>query len=277
MRPISAVLQDLAERIRALESPRRSQTRPLHLPLLTPLLSGAELPAGSLIELLPATPAAGAWTLALLLARDVCIEPLSPPGERGWGEGGVFPRAAPSPPTPLPRRGEGSRRPPLPRRGEWNRSLILIDPRGDLYPPAAVNLGIDLERTIIVRPRSRAEAHLALDLSLRSGAVGAVIGVCDRLRGVESQRLKWAAEAGSGLGVVIRAEKGPSFADLRLAVAPLPSIDAKRRVRVESLRWRGGPEGKALVLEIDDETGDVHLSAELAAPAAGARASRAVS
>jgi hypothetical protein len=239
MRTTPAVLQDLAERIRALESSRRSQTRTLHLPLLAPLLDGAELPAGSLIELLPTTPAAGAWTLALLLGLAATRSPRS--GARD------------EPRAPLRR-----------LRALANQTLILVDPCADFYPPAMVNLGIDLERTIIVRPRSRAEAHLAFDLSLRCAAVGAVIGVCDRLRGVESQRLKWAAEAGSGLGVVIREENGPSFADLRLSVAPLPSVEGRRRVRVESLRWRGGQEGKALVLEIDDETGDVHLSAELA-------------
>ena len=247
MRTTPVVLQDLAERIRALESGRRSQTRTLSLPLLAPLLGGVELSAGSLIELLPATPAAGAWTLALLLGLAATRSLRS--GARG------------EPHAPL--RG-------LRVAANHMRHLVLIDPRGDFYPPAMANLGIDLERTIIVRPRNRAEAHLALDLSLRCAAVGAVIGVCDRLRGVESQRLKWAAEAGSGLGVIIRQENGPSFADLRLAVAPLPSINGKRRVRVDSLRWRGGQEGKTLVLEIDDETGDVHLSAELAAAAMAA-------
>jgi hypothetical protein len=243
MRPTSAILQDLAERIRAIESSRRSPTRTLQTSLLAPLLAGGDLPAGSLVELLPAADGAGAWTLALLLARDACA---------------------------------------------FRRALVIIDAQGWFYPPAASKLGIDLEHTIIVRPARRSEIRIALDQSLRCLAVGAVLAVCDQLRGVESQRVKWAAEAGDGLGLLVHLPsppikggrkgtdvRGPSFADLRLVVAPFASDDTLRRVRVEAVRWRGGKEGEALMLEIDDETGHVCVPAELASAETRAPARRA--
>jgi hypothetical protein len=148
-----------------------------------------------------------------------------------------------------------------------HRPLVLVDGRGWFYPPAAAALGIDLEHVILVRPASRRDGQAALDLALRCRAVGAVVGWCDRLIAAEAQRLKLAAEAGGGLGVILRpkgAERRPSFADLRLRIDPLVSTEVVRRMRIEVVRWRGGRDGQSLIVEIDDETGDVRLPAELA-------------
>jgi hypothetical protein len=153
------------------------------------------------------------------------------------------------------------------------RTLVLVDPRGWFYPPAAAALGIDLENLVLIRPASRPDCQAALDQSLRCAAVGAVVGWCDRLTAAEAQRLKLAAEAGGGLGLILRplgAARGPSFADLRLRVTPVVSAEVVRRVRIEVVRWRGGKEGQSLVGEIDDETGDVRVFAELAPAAARA-------
>jgi hypothetical protein len=153
------------------------------------------------------------------------------------------------------------------------RALVLVDARGWFYPPAAVALGIDLEHVLLIRPASRPDCQAALDQSLRCTAVGAVIGWCDRLIAAEAQRLKLAAEAGGGLGLLLRplgALAGPSFADLRLRVSPLISTEAVRRVRLDVVRWRGGKDGQALVVEIDDETGHVRVPAGLVPAAARA-------
>jgi protein ImuA len=147
------------------------------------------------------------------------------------------------------------------------KALVLVDARGWFYPPGAAALGIDLEHVILVRPTSRPDGQAALDQALRCAAVGAVVGWCDRLIAAEAQRLKLAAEAGGGLGLILRpfgAARGPSFADLRLRVEPLLSTEVARRVRIEVVRWRGGKEGQSLVAEIDDETGHVRLPAGLA-------------
>ncbi len=151
------------------------------------------------------------------------------------------------------------------------RALVLVDARGWFYPPAAAALGVDLEQVIVVRPASRPQCQAALDLALRCGAVGAVVGWCDRLIAAEAQRLKLAAEAGGGLGLLLRPlGAGPSFADLRLRVSPLVSTEVVRRVQLDVVRGRGGADGRSLVVEIDDETGHVRVPAGLAAAAARA-------
>lgn len=67
----------LAERMRALEAscrPCAPVTIPLGLGGLGELFPDGGLAAGSLVELLPRSPGAGAWTLALVLARYACGE-----------------------------------------------------------------------------------------------------------------------------------------------------------------------------------------------------------
>ena len=84
---------------------------------------------------------------------------------------------------------------------------------------------------------------------------------------------KLAAEARGGLGLILRppgAARGPSFADLRLRIAPYAATAVLRRVRIEVLRWHGGKEGQTLIVEIDDETGSLRVPAELAPAAARA-------
>jgi protein ImuA len=67
----------LADRIRAMETSFRL-SKPTTIPLggcgLGDLFPSGELPAGSLLELMPSVPGAGAWTLALLIARHACGE-----------------------------------------------------------------------------------------------------------------------------------------------------------------------------------------------------------
>ncbi|MDW8266464.1 MAG: hypothetical protein RMJ52_14155, partial [Gemmataceae bacterium] len=70
------------------------------------------------------------------------------------------------------------------------------------------------------------------------------------------------------LGLLLRPQTAlavPSFAWLRLLVAPLPVESRHRRLRVEVVRCRGGRSGPTLLLEIDDATGAVRLLPELAA------------
>jgi hypothetical protein len=234
MRATPDILQHLAARIREIEATTPGpSTVAATLPLLDGLLKPAGLDAGSLVELLGETDGAGAWTLALFWARHACAD----------------------------------------QTRTERRTLVLVDARGWFYPPAAAALGIDLEQVVLVRPRSQPHCQAALDQSLRCGAVGAVVGWCERLTAAQAQRLKLAAEAGGGLGLIVRpfgAARGPSFADLRLRVTPLVSTEVVRRVRIEVVRWRGGKEGQALTVEIDDETGDVRVSAGLASAAARA-------
>ncbi len=157
------------------------------------------------------------------------------------------------------------------------RVLVVVDGRRSFYPPAAAGRGVDLERLILVHSETRRDASLAALESLRAPAVGAVLGWYEELPPGEFRRLQLAAEAGGGLGLLLRpatAVREPSFAALRLVVHPVPA-DGARRVRVDVARCRGGKAGHSLLLEIDDETGDVRVPAGLAAPAVAPRAARA--
>ncbi len=230
------LLETLAQRIREIEAVRRPRGRvPLSLgvPVLEALLPEKRLPAGSLVEFLSAADGAGAWTLALVMARRVC-------GDR--------------------------------------KALVVCDGQGCFYPPAASRLGVDLDRTIVLRPAAARDAYAAVDQSLRCAAVGAVVGWHEHLRMLDFRRLQRAAESGGGVGFLLRpsaALRVSSCATIRFLVAPIQSPRALRRIRVDVVRCRGGKGGQSLVLEIDDETGDVHLSAAVADPAALPRSARA--
>jgi hypothetical protein len=231
------ILHNLARRIDELEAGRRPRGRSAvssGIPGLDELLPEKRLPAGALVELLTDAPGAGAWSLALLMSRQAC----------GAAEKETGPFSA-------------------------RRALVVADLGRSFYPPAAVKLGIDLARTIVIRPRSWRDAYAAIDQSLRCPAVGAVIGGCDRLGTVDFRRLQLAAEAGGGLGLLLRPAvllRQPSFAALRLHVTPAGTMVGARRIEVEVARCRGGKDGGRLLLEIDDETGQVHVPDGLAEP-----------
>jgi protein ImuA len=147
-------------------------------------------------------------------------------------------------------------------------AVVVLDRSKEFYPPAAVRLGIELERLIVVRPENTPDYQWALDQSLRCPAVGAVLAWPDDLGGkLDSRtfrRLQLAAEEGDSLGLLVRLETvrhQPSWADVRLLVEPLPSGNGgrKRRWKILLLRCRGGTEGRSVELEVTDETHSVRV------------------
>jgi hypothetical protein len=185
--------------------------------------------------------------------------------------------------------------------------LVVIDDRREFYPPAALRLGLDLDRMIVVRPRNRQETIWTFEQALRCLGVAVTLGWINTLPDRVFRRLQLAAEHGAGLGLFMRpaeARREPTWADIRWAVQSLPgnvdglrhrekaspmqagfvrpvpeefpvSISSGRRLRVELLHCRGGTGGRALQLEISDETGAVLMVPPLAAPASVPRAARA--
>jgi protein ImuA len=145
-------------------------------------------------------------------------------------------------------------------------SLVVLDRRGEFYPPAAVRLGIDPEQLLLVHAESAADHDWAMDQVLRSPAVAAVLAWPERLDGRTFRRWQLAIEQGGGLGLLLRpavARFDPSWADVRLLVEPLPAawLSRKRRLRISVLRCRGGTGGRSVDVELDDETYCVHLVA----------------
>lgn len=160
---------------------------------------------------------------------------------------------------------------------------VVIDAHEDFYPPAAVGRGLDLGRTLILRP-TRRDLAWTWEQVLHCPTVGTVLGWLEEVHDREYRRLQLAAENARGLGLLLRSARAldsPSWAALRLVVEPLPSLSRaptwtiSRRAKVRVLRLRGGSAGKTLQVEMDDETGTVRLAAEVAAPAVVAGATRA--
>lgn len=164
------------------------------------------------------------------------------------------------------------------------QACVVVDRLGQFYPLAAVALGIDLARLIVVRPASATGALWAVDQALRCPGVGAVCCWCSQLGGRDCRRLQLAAESGQTLGLLVRptaVRRQPTWADVQWLVQPLPSR-GYWRVSVELARCRGGTSGARVELELDEARGTwgiasdthatplVHLPAALA-PAAPAR------
>jgi protein ImuA len=154
-------------------------------------------------------------------------------------------------------------------------ALVVVDRRGQFYPPAAA-AGMNLEHIIVVRPATAADESWALDQSLRSPGVAAVLCWIERMPSRAWRRMQLAAEAAGNLGLFIRpatVRGDPSWADVRFLVEPL-SASAGRQLRVELLRLRGSSGGQPLHLELDDETGAVRLAPPVAAAALARHAAR---
>lgn len=166
-------------------------------------------------------------------------------------------------------------------------AVVVLDRRQWFYPPAAVSLGVELEKLLVIRPRSKADEAWALDQSLRCSGVAAVLAWPEELDDHTFRRLQLAAETSGVLGLFVRPQSAraePSWAELRLEVSPLPTQQQwggifRRRLRVELLRCRGGQAGGSVEIEIEEggsvhetaTTNSLHLASPLAARASGRR------
>jgi hypothetical protein len=132
-------------------------------------------------------------------------------------------------------------------------ALVVIDQQQTFYPPAAAAWGIDLDRLIVVRPRSARDELWAAVQSLRSPAVAAVWGMIDQLDGRAFRRLQLGAQAGRTLGLLLRppsARGQPSWADVRIEVkGKLQNANCKMQIAnwrasaIENLQFRAPPAG----------------------------------
>ena len=156
--------------------------------------------------------------------------------------------------------------------------LTVIEADHTFYPPAAELLGVDLKRTVIVRPESQADMLWATEQALRCQGVTAVLCWIEIAGQHVFRRLQLASETGKGLGFVMRpasARRQAAWADIRLLIRPRAERTIHgRSVSVELLKQRGGFAAGMVDLEISHETGDVRLAAKLAATTSQDRAGR---
>lgn len=139
--------------------------------------------------------------------------------------------------------------------------LVVVDPGGTFFPPAAVAWGIDAKRLLVVNPASGADALALVETSLRSPAVGAVWASLGAIDDRTFRRLLLATEAGRAFGALVRParhEPHPSWGDVQLRFAAghaARADDPLFRVRVTQTRNRHGPAGEEAQLAIDWKNG----------------------
>ncbi len=151
--------------------------------------------------------------------------------------------------------------------------IFYIDTNRDLYPPGVVQLGVPLGRLVVVRVGRPAEALWVGEQTLRCRAVGAVVLPLRDVEAHASRRLQLAAEAGGGVGLLIRSDPrgGHTFAASRVRFEPLVGEGANRRVLVTVLKLREGRPREPVVVEFPDAADVVSVHA---VPVDGAGAAR---
>jgi hypothetical protein len=220
-------LAALAEKVRQLQAAWRPplQRCPTGLTKLDAALGGG-FALGCVHELLAPADGAAARSLALWAAARAVDHPSDTcpteaprglkPAARQYDFASEAPVATKRSQTP----------PSFPdqRPAKW---VLYIDTSGDLYPPAAAQLGLSLERLLIIRTQRTADALWACEQVLRCKAVAAVVLPIRAVDSYVSRRLQLAAETGGGLGFLLRREtRGDhTFTATRLRLDPVPNKD----------------------------------------------------
>jgi hypothetical protein len=240
------ILRTLRERIQEIESAWHSRNQPAtsqesdQMPKLAALATAG----GSLVELLSAAQGAGVWTLALIMAKQVC-------GGRKVlvvvdRQRCFYPPAAAKMGIDLER-------------------LILVRPTTprDVFSVAHQSLRCAAVGAVVGwHDRLSGVDARRLQLAAETGGgVGFLLRSATALRAPSFAALRLLVAPMLVRGVTLPANRG---------LTP-----PARRVQVDIVRCRGGKSQQSVILEIDDEKGHVRLPAEMAAPAPAARPARA--
>ncbi len=154
---------------------------------------------------------------------------------------------------------------------------VLIDSDREFFAPGAAQLGIDLERLIVVRTRSLSEQLWAIEQTLRCEGRTVLLSLLERIPANTYRRLKLAAERGKGIGLFWRTASlrtSPSWADHRLLIEPAPSPSRSRRYKVTALNSTEGTSSHSM-LECCHDSGALSVVPQLAHPKTSATVSYA--
>lgn len=131
---------------------------------------------------------------------------------------------------------------------ESGKYLVVIDPDLQLFPPALKQLGVPLERLICLRPKNYSDLVWGMDQVLRNASVGSVIASMERVDDRVARRIQLAAEAGGGLGILLRSLESvryhSSWAEVQWMVHSVP-LQQQTEVRWFDLVLRRSPGGYA--------------------------------
>jgi len=158
--------------------------------------------------------------------------------------GGGWPRGALTE-VLLSRQGIGELRllmPTLARLSEADGWLAWVAPPYVPYAAALAAVDVKLERLVVVKPQSEADAWWTAEQALRSGACGALLAWLRAADERRMRRLQLAAETGQTWGVLFRharAAQDRSPAALRLLLEP-----SANGLAIYILKRRGGPVSK---------------------------------
>jgi len=157
--------------------------------------------------------------------------------------------------------------------------FVVMDDGRDFYPVSAAQLGVPLERTVVVRPDEGTSTLWAWEQTLRCPGVAVTFGRVGAVSDRVYRRLQLAIEAGGGLGFLVRTPEchlRPAWAATRVYVTSLPGIghpsSPGRRLRVRVTRGLRGDREPVIEVELGHETCDVPVVPELARPVAKRRA-----
>ncbi len=119
-------------------------------------------------------------------------------------------------------------------------AVVVLDNRGDFYPPAAAMLGMNLDNLVVIRAATEKDRLWALDQVLRCEGVAAVWAPQDELDPHTFRRLQLAAESSGALGLLVRDQRVrglPTWSYLQLLVRPCGEAgsEAGREVRGEGV------------------------------------------
>jgi len=157
------------------------------------------------------------------------------------------------------------------------RSVFWIAPVSDLHPPGLLPYGLDPNRLVLVRPAKDVDTLAAMEVALREGAAGAVVGEVGQFDRTASRRLQLACLRNGTTGFVLRrwpyghrsADREANVAVTRWHLTPVPSVrDGKEpglpRWHVALTHARGGRPGEWIMEASDDATHPLRVVAALA-------------
>jgi hypothetical protein len=158
-------------------------------------------------------------------------------------------------------------------------TLVVLDTGREFYPPGMAELGVPLDRTVVVRTDDPAAALWAWEQSLRAPGVTVTIGRLKDVNDRVARRLQLAVEAGGGFGFLVRppdARTAATWAATRIVVGGIAGSGNGPgwRLRVRVTRGQAGPREATGEIELGDEADPLPLAAELAGPVAKRRPAR---
>ena len=161
------------------------------------------------------------------------------------------------------------------------RPVFWIAPVRDLHPPGLLPYGLDPNRLVLVRPAKDVDTLAAMEVALREGVAGAVVGEVGALDRTSSRRLQLACLRHATTGFVLRrwpfgrrsADREATVSVTRWQLTSMPSVrDGKEpglpRWHVALTHARGGRPGEWIMEASDDATHPLRVVAALADHAA---------